>query len=133
MPKISFTIPIMVFFLAGGCGAAARYLLSAGVHRICGENFPWGILVVNLLGCFLFGLCFILLERWFPPDVSGTQKWIFLTGFLGAFTTFSTFMFDTVTLLEQAKYMHACANLLTHNVLGIIMIFCGLTVGLCVF
>ena len=120
-------VPIATFFLAGGIGTAARYLLSVGVHRICGEHFPWGILTVNLLGCFLFGVLFVLFEHRFSHDPS--LKWIFLTGFLGAFTTFSTFMFDTVHLLEQAKYIHACANLLTHNILGILMIFTGLAVG----
>lgn len=125
--KIPFFAQISVLLLAGGFGAVARHSLSVGVHRVFGENFPWGILAVNLLGCFLFGVLFMVMEHWFLHDMS--LKWIALTGFLGAFTTFSTFMFDTVTLLEQAKYVHACANLLTHNVLGLVMIFCGLAVG----
>ncbi len=125
--KIPLYVQIAVLLFAGGCGAVGRYALSACVHRVMGEHFPWGILAVNLLGCFLFGVLFIVMEHWFLHDLS--LKWVFLTGFLGAFTTFSTFMFDTVTLLEQAKYVHACANLLTHNVLGIFMIVCGLAVG----
>lgn len=121
------SIILRLFFLvlAGGLGAVSRYALSAGLNSCdwCGK--PWGVLICNLIGCFLFGVLSIYLTRNFTPDL----KLIVLTGFLGAFTTFSTFIFDTVDLLEQSRYAAAAANLVLHNLLGIMMVLGGVLLG----
>ncbi|MDO5113895.1 MAG: fluoride efflux transporter CrcB [Planctomycetia bacterium] len=111
-----------LLLLAGGLGAIGRYALSTWGNRLWGEDYPWGILCVNLAGCFLFGFLFV----WFTEhSPSALGRIIFLTGFLGAFTTFSTFMFDTVILLEQGRHAAALSNLCFHNLLGIVMIYAG--------
>lgn len=116
---------IAFLLLAGGLGAVSRYALSAGLNGCAWCGKPWGILICNLLGCFLFGLLSVVLTRNFDAET----KLIVLTGFLGAFTTFSTFVFDTVDLLDQSRYLTACANVLLHNFLGILMVLGGLLTG----
>ena len=119
-------IPQFLFLLlAGGLGAVSRFLLSSWLNECMWCGKPWGILICNLLGCFLFGFLTVIFTRNFSPEI----KLLVLTGFLGAFTTFSTFMFDTVELLEQSRYAAACLDLLLHNGLGIVMVLAGMILG----
>ena len=113
--------------LAGGMGALARYGLAGFVQKISGVSFPWGTLVVNLTGCFLAGLLWSLFEnRW---NVSGETRTVVLVGFMGAFTTFSTFIFETGDLLRSAQWMYATANLTIQNGIGLLALFIGMAVG----
>ena len=114
-----------LLFAAGGLGAMSRYVFSAWLNSCAWCGKPWGILACNLFGCFLFGFLTVLLTRGFSVET----KLIVLTGFLGAFTTFSTFAFDTVDLIQQSRYATACFNLLFHNVFGILMVVGGLMTG----
>ena len=116
---------ICLLILAGGFGAVCRYGLSTWLNNCdwCGK--PWGILVCNLLGCFLIGLLSVVLTR----HCSAETQLIVITGLLGAFTTFSTYALDSVVLMEQTRYAAAFMNLALHNVLGIAMAFGGLTLG----
>jgi len=82
--------------VAGLIGTLLRYWLSGLVARQYGETFPWGTLVVNLVGCFLAGAVFHVTEERFL--ISPTLRTVILIGFLGGFTTFSSFMLDTLTL-----------------------------------
>ena len=113
--------------LAGGLGTLLRYGLSSLVQRHAGLAFPWGTLVVNLAGCFLFGLLWSLFEsRW---AVSRELRTVVLVGFLGGFTTFSSFAFEAAGLLEQGAWRAALGHLLGQNVLGVALVFLGLAVG----
>ena len=113
--------------VAGALGALARYGMALAVQRGTGVLFPWGILTVNTAGCFLFGLVFGLAEERgvIRPDLRA----IALIGFLGAFTTFSTFAFDTLNLIRSERYALAAANLILSNALGVIAVFGGLSVS----
>lgn len=113
--------------LAGAMGTLSRYGLGGLVQRILGESFPWGTLTVNALGCFLFGFVWTLAED--RLLISGETRFIVLTGFLGAFTTFSTFTFETGGLLRDSEWLLALGNILGQNVLGLTLLFLGLTVG----
>jgi len=89
----------VAFVVAGAVGAPARYLVDGWVQdRTPGDSFPWGVLVVNVTGSFLLGLVSgLALYHGFPK----VPRLVLGTGFCGAYTTFSTFTFDTVRLLEE--------------------------------
>jgi fluoride exporter len=118
---------LVLLAMAGGMGALARYGLSGFVQKISGMSFPWGTVIVNLTGCFLAGLLWSLFEnRW---NVSGETRTVVLVGFMGAFSTFSTFIFETGDLLRSAQWMYAAANLTIQNGIGLLALFTGMAFG----
>ncbi len=118
---------LLLIAVAGGLGALSRYGLSGLVHRWTDPSFPWGTAIVNIVGCFLFGLLWVAMEERFA--VSPQTRVIVLTGFMGAFTTFSTYMFETQQLLEDSQYLVAFGNLGLQNIVGLAAIILGLTLG----
>ena len=117
--------------VAGAVGTVSRYGLSGLVQRATGAAFPWGTLVVNALGCFLFGLVWVLAED--RLVISGQTRIVVLVGFMGAFTTFSTFAYETSALITDAQWYAAAGNLIAQNVLGIVCVFLGLALGRVLF
>jgi fluoride exporter len=113
--------------VAGAAGALSRYGLSGFVQWIAGEKFPWGTLAVNVVGCFAFGIIWTLADD--RLIISGQTRIIILTGFMGSFTTFSTFAFETGALLRDSEWRDAALNLLTNNVVGILGVLLGMAVG----
>ena len=92
-------------FVGGGLGASFRYWLSGVIPEYFGSQFPYAILTVNIIGCFLIGFLMAAMEERFAvtPDLR-----IFLTiGILGGFTTFSTFSFETVAMLRDGELLKA--------------------------
>ena len=113
--------------IAGAAGALSRYGLSNAVSRICGGNFPWGTLCVNLIGCFLIGLIMhISLNTDIIPNEWRTT---IIVGFLGAFTTFSSFSYETIGLIEKSDYTAATGNIAINVIAGLTATIVGLTVG----
>ena len=110
----------------GGCfGATLRFAVSEGVQKLSGANFPYGILIANLIGCFLIGLLSRVAEthECFNP---ATRALIF-TGFLGAFTTFSTFSNDSLGLFQADRSMSAFINIGVHVIAGLALVWLGQT------
>ena len=118
---------LLLLAVAGGFGALSRYGLAGLVQRWTGSIFPWGTAVVNVVGCFLFGLLWVAMEERFA--LSSETRVIVLTGFMGAFTTFSTYMFETQRMLEDSQYLAAFGNLGLQNVLGLAAVILGLALG----
>ncbi|MEZ4518648.1 MAG: fluoride efflux transporter CrcB [Chloroflexota bacterium] len=113
--------------IAGGLGALSRYGLAGVVQRYSGTTFPWGTFAVNVLGAFIFGFIWSLVEQ--RLVISVETRVILLTGFLGGFTTFSSFMFETAALMTDGQWGLAALNLAGQAVAGIVAVFLGMAVG----
>jgi CrcB protein len=114
---------LLLIGLAGLLGTLARYALSGFIARRFGETFPTGTLVVNIVGCFLAGFLFYLMqERFLVNDIVRTAIMI---GFLGGFTTFSSFGLQTFTLLRDGEMGLATMNVLVSNVVGLLTVWAG--------
>ncbi|MDD2722954.1 MAG: fluoride efflux transporter CrcB [Methylovulum sp.] len=114
--------------LGGSFGAVLRFLVSTGVYHWLGRGFPYGTLVVNVLGSFLLGLlteALVLNRIAFALDYRAA----ILVGFIGAFTTFSTFSLETVYLLEQNQFSKAALNIAVNVVACLLAIWLGLLCG----
>ena len=116
---------MLLLVTAGGAlGAAARYGTMVAVGRWTGFGFPWGTVVVNLVGSLALGLLIGALAH--GLSLSQEARGLLVIGFLGAFTTFSTFSLDTVTLLERGAWWPAFGYVAGSVVAGIALFFGGL-------
>ncbi len=118
---------ILLVMLGGSLGALSRYGVSLLAASLFGSKFPWGTLIVNLAGCFLIGLSMALAER--GGFMSPSVRLFFVTGYLGALTTFSTFALETVNAMRAGAQLVTIANFLSNNVIGAALVFLGLWVG----
>lgn len=105
----------IAFVVAGAIGAPLRYELDGLVGQRFDGVFPWGILLINVSGSFLLGL---LTGLGLHHGLGKTPRVVLGTGFCGAFTTFSTFTYETVRLLEEGDVTEALANLVVTLALG---------------
>lgn len=113
--------------VAGFLGAASRYHFEGWVSNRWPTAFPWGTLVVNVTGCFLLGFIFTLLtERFLPHPELRTAMTI---GFVGAYTTFSTFAFETLRLGEDGAVALALSNVVVSVAAGMIAVWFGTVLG----
>jgi CrcB protein len=101
--------------------------VSGFIARRFGETFPTGTLIVNVLGCFLAGLLFYLFQERFL--INQTTRTVVMIGFLGGFTTFSSFGLQTFTLLRDGEIFLATINVVASNVAGLLTVWAGYTVG----
>ncbi len=113
---------ISLVALGGAVGAVARYWVSGMVYRLTGPGFPWGTLVVNLVGCFLIGVVIVVLESTIQ---SGAIRAAVAIGFLGAFTTFSTFSYETLALLQDGDWLRAGAYVTGSVMVGLLAVAAG--------
>ena len=111
----------------GGFGCMARYLASGWTYQLVGRHLPYGTLLVNIVGSFLLGLLVTsgLRGDFFPPEI----RIGLAVGFMGGFTTFSTFSYETLRLLENGSLWHAGLNILLNVVLCIGFAFLGVIVS----
>lgn len=118
---------IIMVGVGGFIGAVLRYLVSGGVQAVSGIDFPYGTLVVNLLGCLLIGLTFEF-DQWrafFSPEM----RMLVFTGIFGAFTTYSTFGNETWNLLYDGQTGLAFMNVGVHLVGGLLAVWLGHAAG----
>jgi CrcB protein len=120
---------LKVLLVAGGgaLGATARYLTATGIHFLFGSRFPYGTMLVNCLGALLLGLFVsLVLERTLNTD---HLRLFVIVGFLGGYTTFSSFAWETVALYSNGQWVSALLNVILTNVITIAGIVFGLQLG----
>jgi CrcB protein len=118
---------LLMLAMAGALGTLARYWISGAVYGILGRGFPWGTAAVNLLGSLLFGLIWVMADE--RQLLRPETRLVILVGFMGAFTTFSTLIFETGELLRGAQWASAALNLAGQNILGLAAFAIGSTLG----
>lgn len=119
---LSGVIAIVVGSMLGGC---ARYFLSGAVARRLGETFPWGTMTINVTGAFLIGIFGALATH--PGSMfAAPNPWLFaVTGFLGCYTTVSSFSLQTLSLARGGEPMHALGNVVASVGLCLAAVSCG--------
>ena len=118
-------LPKILLVMAGGSlGAAGRYLVSLGAIRLLGTGLNWGTFAANMIGCFVIGVTFALVGR--LPLLTPPVRLFFMTGFLGAFTTFSTYALELVESIRGGGFGAATLAFLTHNIGGIGLVLAGI-------
>ncbi len=122
---------ILLVALGGAIGSVARYLVGLGMTRLMGLSFPWGTLTVNIVGSFAIGILTELVARRF--DASAELRLLIVVGFLGGFTTFSSFSLDTMALIERGATASAFAYVAASLVLALGAAFAGLLLGRSLF
>lgn len=113
--------------IGGAAGALARYGTVVAYQRFAPSTFPLAILTVNVLGSLLFGLIWAYAED--RDWISENMRLLVLTGFLGSFTTFSTFAFDEAMFIRSGSWSIFVANLLISNAAALAAVFIGFRVG----
>jgi CrcB protein len=123
-------LELYLMVAAGGfVGAPSRYLLDRAVNQRVESDLPWGTFLVNVSGSFVLGL---LTGLSLGNHISPVAKALLGTGFCGAYTTFSTFTYETVRLIEVGQYLEAALNAGVSVVVGLVGGGIGLAIGLAV-
>jgi fluoride exporter len=99
---------ILLVAVGGAVGSVARYLMASGIQTATGWEFPLGTVLVNILGCFLIGVLYVLLIA--RPDPRQDLRALLMVGVLGGFTTFSSFSLETVTMAMNGNFGGATLN-----------------------
>ncbi len=122
-------LEIISVAVGGGMGATARYLISSWAVARFGAEFPYGTLMVNIAGCFIIGAFMtIATERLI---VSPYWRLFITVGFVGGLTTFSSFSYETMHLLQEADTIRAAYNIGLNMLVGFIATWLGIGVARC--
>ncbi|APF02355.1 TPA: fluoride efflux transporter CrcB [Legionella pneumophila] len=119
--------PYLAVAIGGSLGAISRYLVTIMAQNTWGIKFPYGTLLVNTIGSFLAGFFLIVLTGRFSAEES--FRLFLFTGFLGAFTTFSSFAAESLFMFEQGYWFKLITNILVNNVGSLSMVFIGTLVA----
>jgi fluoride exporter len=113
--------------LAGAFGTVSRFALCEAAAKLDVAPVPLGTFAVNIIGSFLFGLIYASADR--KLNMTPETRVIILTGFMGAFTTFSAFAFETAKMMRASQWVFAAGNIMGQVTLGIMALGIGVLVG----
>ncbi len=119
-----FMLKLLLVMAGGSLGAAGRYLISLGAVRFFGTGLSWGTFIANMLGCFMIGVTFALIDR--LTLLTPAARLFFMTGFLGALTTFSTYALEVVESIRGGGFLIAALTFLANNIGGIVLVLAGM-------
>ena len=115
---------LLAVAIGGAIGAIARFQLSQSYIKSFSGDFIYNILVANIVGCFLMGVCYEFMNL--KMNVGVEWRAFFMVGVLGAFTTFSSFALDVFILVERGSYLNASMYILSSVVFSIVGLFVGI-------
>lgn len=118
-------LPYLLIGLGGFLGANARFILAAWTNQLCGPLFPYGTFFVNITGSFLLGFLLPLLQAGLIPH-SRPMIFVFCIGFIGSYTTFSTFEYETHKLFDEGSWLLALVNIFGSMFVGMIAVHLGI-------
>jgi CrcB protein len=113
--------------IGGAIGSIARFLVGSYIGQRMGERFPYGTFVINLSGSFLIGLIMTLLTE--KTQLSPNWRYFVPIGFIGAYTTFSTFEFETLRALQDGQVAAGTLNVVLSVTIGFVMVWAGVVAG----
>jgi fluoride exporter len=115
----------IIFYVAAGSsiGGVARYLSQQFVQKYFPSSFPWGTLSVNVIGCFLIGIIYALAEK--GEVMSPEMRILLATGFCGGFTTFSSFAYENIKLIQDGEYFYTLLYIVASVIVGILAVYLG--------
>jgi CrcB protein len=113
-------VPIALVAAGGAIGSVARYLVGVAIQSLAGDRWPWGTFAINVSGCFIIGFFLTLSSE----RVIIHENWRYLVpiGFVGAYTTFSTYQYETLRLIELGAWIRALAYVLASTIVGFIAV-----------
>lgn len=111
----------------GALGSIARYWITASVTNRTGMRFPYGTLVVNISACFVIGFCLSVLHN--RPEFHPSWRYLVPIGFIGAYSTFSTFEWEAVTMVQSGALLLSLGYALASMITGFISVWCGMIVA----
>ncbi|HAS27967.1 MAG TPA: fluoride efflux transporter CrcB [Dehalococcoidia bacterium] len=118
---------ILYLAVAGALGAVSRFLLSGFIYRLLGSGFPYGTLLINVIGSLLIGF---IMQVGLSTDIIPQQlRTVITIGFLGAFTTFSTFSYETLNYIQDGVWGMAILNIAANVIVCLLAVFAGLIIG----
>jgi CrcB protein len=119
---VETSLKVIALSIGGTVGVNARYWLGVWMNRWTGPQFPWSTVAINVTGSFLVGFLSVVLARWLPhPNI----RLLVITGFLGGYTTFSTFENDALTLWDRGERLLMAANLIGSVAVGFFAVVVG--------
>jgi CrcB protein len=119
--------PYLYVAVGGALGAVARFALTGVIARRLGSGWPWGTFLVNISGCLAIGLVLAVADA--RAGLHPGWRYFIPIGFIGAYTTFSAFEYETERLLEHGAFVSAAAYVLASNLVGLCAVLAGAWMG----
>lgn len=116
---------MIVAGVGGFFGTCGRYLTGVAAKKVFKSSYPFGTFCANSIGCFLIGLLSGLLNG---HEIDTTMKVLFITGFCGSYTTYSSFSLDMYSLIKEGKYLQFATYLITGVGFGLLMVWAGMSI-----